>query len=125
MKQKIGTMLGPEEPISDLDVVFMALYNLLYEKIETEPNKGIIISKGNPNQRKVLWKDVMRMAHALEDFFIFRKQRTGCQVCQLCKSWESISQASPHMGCCNKRKQEPVHAFSSCKKFTPALEEHL
>lgn len=123
MKQKIRTMLPPTEPVSDLDVVFAALYNLLYEKIESEPNKGIVISKGNPNQRKVPWKDVMRMAHVLEDFFIFRKQRTGCRICQLCQSWEPISQASPHMGKCNKQKAVPVHAFSSCRKYIPKQED--
>lgn len=125
MKQKIGTMLPPSEPVSDLHVVFCALYNLLYEKIETEPNKGIVVSKGNPNQRRVNWREVMTMAHAMEDFFIFRKQRTGCRECQMCENWESISQASPHMGRCNKRKQEPVHAFSSCKKFKPNLEGNI
>ena len=125
MKQKIGTMLPPTEPVSDLHVVFCALYNLLYEKIEAEPNKGIVVSKGNPNQRKVTWKEVMLIAHALEDFFIFRKQRTGFKECQMCEYWESVSQASPHMGRCNKKKQEPVHAFSSCKKFKLNLEGRL
>lgn len=125
MKQKIGTMLPPDEPVSDLNVVFCALYNLLYEKIETEPNKGIVVSKGNPNQRKATWREVMIMAHAMEDFFTFRKTRTGCRECNVCEHWESISQASPHMGRCNKNKQEPVHAFSSCKKFKLTLEERL
>ena len=119
MKQKIDTMLPPDAPVSDLNVVFCALYNLLYEKIEAEPNKGIVVSKGNPNQRKVTWKEVMLMAHTMEDFFIFRKQRTGCRECQLCKHWVSVSQSSPHMGKCKKTGVELVHAFSSCKKFSP------
>lgn len=118
MKQRIGTVRPKDKPVSDKDVVFLALYNLLAEKAESEPNKGIVFSKGNPNQRKVTWKEVIIMAHALEDFFIFREQRTGCDVCQLCKHWESVSKASPHMGRCNKKGTEPVHAFSSCKKFS-------
>lgn len=117
MKQKIGTMKPANEPVSDMDMVFLALYNLLHEKIEREPNKGIVFSKGNPNQRKATWKELMLMAHALEDFFVFRKQRTGCKECQLCQHWQSISKTSPHMGKCLKNKQEPVHAFSSCKRF--------
>lgn len=125
MKQKIGTMLTPTEPVSDLSVLFCALYNLLYEKIEAEPNKGIVVSKGNPNQRKATWSEIMLIAHAAEDFFTFRKSRTGFKECQLCEHWESISQASPHMGRCNKKGLEPVHAFSSCKKFKQNLEEHL
>lgn len=123
MKQKIGTMKSVNEPVSDLDMVFLALYNLLYEKIEKEPNKGIVFSKGNPNQRKATWKELIVMAHALEDFFIFRKQRTGCQACQLCEHWTSVSQASPHMGRCNKKGVEPVHAFSSCRKFNAKVED--
>lgn len=117
MKQHIGTMADPNEPLSDISVVFCAVYNLLYEKIQEEPHKGIVVSKGNPNQRKVSWDKVMLMAHALEDFFIFRKQRTGCKECQLCRHWISISKASPHMGRCNKTGVELVHAYSSCKKF--------
>lgn len=123
MKQKIGTMKSPNEPVSDTDMVFLALYNLLYERIENEPNKGIVFSKGNPNQRKATWKELIIMAHALEDFFIFRKQRTGCKECQLCKHWVSVSQASPHMGRCNKKGVEPVHAFSSCRKFAQKVED--
>lgn len=123
MKQKIGTMKPPTEPVSDMDMVFLALYNLLYEKIESEPNKGIVFSKGNPNQRKATWKEIIIMAHALEDFFTFRKQRTGCKECQLCKYWTSVSQASPHMGHCKKKGVEPVHAFSSCRKFAQKVED--
>ena len=123
MKQKIGTMKPPNEPVSDTDMIFLALYNLLYEKIEAEPNKGIVYSKGNPNQRKVTWKELMIMAHAVEDFFIFRRQRTGCRECQLCQYWASVSKASPHMGRCNNKGVEPVHALSSCRKFTQKVEE--
>ena len=123
MKQKIGTMKPINEPVSDLDMVFLALYNLLYEKIEKEPNKGIVFSKGNPNQRKATWKELIIMAHALEDFFVLRKQRTRCQVCQLCEHWTSVSQASPHMGRCNKKGVEPVHAFSNCRKFNAKVED--
>ena len=117
MKQKIRSMLSPEESVSDLNLVFCALYNLLYEKIETEPNKGIVVCKGKPNQRRVTWPEVMKMAHAVEDFFIFRKQRTGGRECQLCEHWASVSQASPHMGRCKKTGVELVHAFSSCRRF--------
>lgn len=123
MKQRIGTMLPPDEAVSDLNVVFCALYNLLAEKLEEEPKKGIVVSKGRPNQRKVTWGEVMIMAHALEDFFTFRKMRTGCRECQRCKSWKPISQASPHMGHCSKHKKEPVHAFSSCRKFNKTTED--
>lgn len=117
MKQKIGTMKGPDEPITDMDLVFVAIYNLLYEKIEKEPNKGIVVSKGNPNQRRATWKQVMRIAHALEDFFIMRKMRTGGRECCLCRYWKPVSVESPHLGYCKKYKQDNLHAFNSCKGF--------
>lgn len=116
MKQKIGC-LKVEEPISDVDVVFAAVYNLIYEKLETEPNKGIIISKGNPNQRKVRWKQVLEMAHTLEDYFACRKLQTGGDVCDTCTHWKSVSEASPWLGECTLRAKRPVHKFSTCKKF--------
>lgn len=117
MKQKIGTLKGPEEPITDLDAAFVAFYNLLYEKIEYEPKKGIVISKGLPNQRKVTWKELMAIAHMLEDFFAMRKQRTGGDICELCKSWAPSSVESPHIGFCNRHNKPLVHKFNSCKGF--------
>lgn len=120
MKQKIGTMKSPDEPITDLDVLFVAVYNLIYEKIEQEPNKGIVVSKGNPNQRKVTWKKVMQIAHMLEDFFIMREQRTGCKTCEECAHWKSVSKESPHIGVCTRYNKNHMHKFNSCKKgFTP------
>lgn len=120
MKQKIGTMKSPDEPITDLEVLFVAVYNLIYEKIEQEPNKGIVVSKGNPNQRKVTWKKVMQIAHMLEDFFIMREQRTECKTCEECDYWKSVSDASPHIGVCTKYNKNYMHKFNSCKKgFTP------
>lgn len=117
MKQRIGSMLPDDVPVGDINVVFCTLYNLLAEKLEQEPNKGIIVCKGKPNARKVKWAEVMKMAHAMEDFFIFRQQRTGCRECGICEHWKSVSQASPHMGKCLKRGDEPVHIMSSCRKF--------
>jgi hypothetical protein len=125
MKQKIGTRFsGEDRPVSDRSVVFCALYNLIYEKLETEPHKGIVVAKGKPFQRKVPWDQVMLMAHAVEDFFIFRDQRTGGRECLLCEHWSSVSKASPHMGRCNRTGVELVHAYSSCKKFSLREEQH-
>lgn len=107
---------SPDEEISDIAVVFCALYNLLLDKIETEPDKGLIISKGNPNQRKVSWKKISSMAHSLEDYFIFREQVTGNGCCKSCDNWCSISKGSPHMGMCKKYNKRPVHELHSCKK---------
>lgn len=116
MKQKIGYVGSTEEPISDAQVVFHAVYNILYEKVEQEPNKGIVTSKGNPNQRRVSWSKVLRMAHMLEDFFLIRRQRYGEETCQACKNWESISEASPWIGTCKKYTKR-IHALEHCKRW--------
>ena len=115
MDQKIGYTHNTTEPVTDLDVIFTAMYNLLYEKYEQEPKKGIIVSEGNPNQRKVTWKRVLKMAHALEDFFTLRKQRTGGTCCGECMYWSSLSEASPQLGKCAKYGKEYVHPYSCCK----------
>ena len=117
MKQKIGTLIKPEDPVTDVDVVFTALYNLLYERMEQEPNKGIIVCKGQPNERRVKWGKVMGMAHMLEDFFSFRSMRVGDRVCGNCRYWKPISQASPHMGRCTKHNREPMHILHCCKSW--------
>lgn len=117
MKQHIGTMKPVTEPITDLDVFFTAVYNLLYEKIQEEPNKGVVVSKGNPNQRKVTWKKVMEIAHEAEDYFIFRQVRTGCDICEMCKHFQSVSETSPHRGRCKARGLTLVHGWGSCQRY--------
>lgn len=116
MRQKIGTMIPPDEPVTDLDVVFVALYNLIHEKLEEEPKKGIIVSKGNPNQRKITWAGVMEMSHMLEDFFILRKQRTGGKTCEICAHWRPGYESASHIGNCVKYSKKYVHKFNCCKK---------
>lgn len=117
MKQKIGTLLPSNEEVSDINVFFVAVYNLIYERIEKEPGKGIVVSKGNPNQRKATWEEVMHIAHMMEDFFMCRKLKHGGRECMLCKNWNSTSKSSPHLGACDKKKGCIVHALSSCKRF--------
>lgn len=123
MKQKIGSMKSPTEPVTDLDVFFMAAYNLIYEKIESEPNKGIIINKGQETQRKAKWNEIMAIAHMVEDFFTFREMRVGGDTCGDCKYWRSLSETSPHMGKCIKRNTEPVHVLNTCKWFDRRLSD--
>lgn len=123
MKQKIGSMKSVTEPVTDLDVFFLAVYNLIYEKIETEPNKGIIVNKGQETQRKAKWDEIMAIAHVVEDFFTFREMRVGGDTCNDCKYWRSISTESPHMGKCFKNKTEPVHMLNTCKRFDRRLSD--
>lgn len=117
MKQQIGTMKGPDEAIDDLDVLFIAVYNLLYEKIQQEPKKGIVISKGNPNQRKVRWKEILEIAHEAEDYFAFRRVRTGCDTCGKCNNFKPVSEVSPYKGQCKARGLTLVHAWGSCQRY--------
>ena len=113
-------MLPVDQPVTDLTMVFNAVYNVLYEKLQIEPTKGIVVSKGNPNQRKATWGEILSMAHMLEDFFILRQHRTGCKTCELCEYWKSTSTASPHIGKCIKYNKDCIHKFNSCKKgFKP------
>lgn len=118
MKQQIGTMKSSTDSIEDLDVLFIALYNLLYEKIQAEPKKGIVVSKGNPNQRKVTWKEIMDITHEAEDYFTLRRARTGCDICEHCNGFQSVSEISPHIGKCNTRGIPLIHGWGSCKKYS-------
>lgn len=117
MKQKIGIVKQAEDPISDLDVVFCAVYNLLYEKLEAEPNKGIVVSKGSPNQRKETWESVLLLAHMVEDYLRIHVQGDKGFQCDNCSHWRGISNQSPHIGECSLRKRKPVHKWYHCKKF--------
>lgn len=117
MRERIESLYPKDETISDLNAVFRVVYNLLAEKIEEDPTKGMVLSRGNPNQRKISWTKAMRLAHMLEDYFMFRKKLIGDNRCENCIYWSSISEASPHMGCCQKRNKTPIHKWYICKKF--------
>ena len=114
MKQRVGIMKPEDEEITQLEATFVAIYSLLLDQIEKEPNKGIVIQKGKPNQYKLRWKDAMLCAHALEDYFTLRDPMKGAAICERCKHWESTSTASPHLGFCRKKKRA-MHSLSCCK----------
>lgn len=117
MKHQIHTMKEQTgEPVSDLGMVFLAMYNLLYEKMEQEPGKGIVACKGLPNERKVGWKKLMRLAHELEDYFMIKKLNGCGDVCQVCNNWGSVSRVSPHLGYC-QLKAKSKHAFDTCNSY--------
>lgn len=117
MRQKIRSLQDTNTPITDRSVVFTAMYNLLYDRIDSEPNKGIVISKGNPNQRKEHWAEVLNLAHMLEDFFMIRELRVGKRTCSSCGNWTSISKESPWIGRCSlKGEGILVHSLDTCKK---------
>lgn len=115
LKAKIKTI--NQGKLSDMDIVLCSLYSLVYEKLDEDPDSGIIINPGEPNQRKVKWSKVMDLSHMLGDFFIMREQLTECKTCSHCVYWEAISLASPHIGRCNKRNKDGVHKLHSCKKY--------
>lgn len=115
MSQKIKSLKLPTEELTDIDVIFVSMYSLILEKLESEPGKGIIVSKGNPNQRKISWKKLMKLCHELEDYFIFRGFHEKNTTCDSCCYWKSISEESPHMGFCKKTKSQPIHRWFSCK----------
>lgn len=108
--------MNQDRPVSDIEITFLAIRNVLFEKSLNEPNKGVVAAKGTPRQRKMTWGELLKMVNVMEDFFIFRSQRTGYDSCETCKHWKSISKESPHMGECNKRGLRLVHAWSCCKK---------
>lgn len=118
MKQRIKSMKSSGEPVTALDLIFTAIYNVLYEKHLQEPEKGIVVAKGTPQQRRATWSELLKLAHTLEDFFTFRDMRTGHKSCNTCTHWKPISKESPHMGECTRRGIRPVHAWSCCKKHS-------
>lgn len=110
MKQKIGSVNNGE---SDLDALFVAVYNLLYEKMEAEPDKGIVIKKGG---RRCRWSELMDIAHCMEDYFTLRSEK--CRgICGECVRWKSVSKDSPHLGECSLKPGKYSHKFGYCKKF--------
>lgn len=117
MKQHITSMKPETEVVTDVDLLFLAVYNLLYDRMQQEPNKGIVFNKGKHNQAKATWSELMESAHMLEDFFIFRQMRNGSRRCELCRCWKPMSPASPHMGFCSKQKKPYIHKLHCCKSW--------
>lgn len=117
MKQKIGSMVPEDQKVTDIQGLFTAVFNLVYEKIQQEPNKGIVVCKGKKNQRKFTWEQIMYLAHEMEDYFVFREMRIGHRICQDCEHWASISAQTPYMGRCSYHNKTCIHALHCCKKW--------
>lgn len=117
MKLRIQSCKPKDEELDDLDVFFVAVYNLIYEKLEQEPKRGIWLNKGLPTERKVRWKELMEIAHSMEDFFTFRKIRQGPGICKTCRDYQTESVQSPHMGTCIFHGTTPIHWLNRCKHY--------
>lgn len=54
--------------ISDLEAFLSVARKLIIDRIEENPKAGIILAKGNKNERKVRYSDALRYADSLESF---------------------------------------------------------
>lgn len=101
--------------ISDYEALFIMIEKLLSDKTK-EGAKGIIIAKGQPNERKFTYTQAALVLQTLESV----AGQRGCfsfGVCQTCKKWDTSCYTAKILGICKVDKKE--HSpFDTCDKHS-------
>lgn len=98
--------------ISDLEAFLSVARKLIIDRIEENPKAGIILAKGNKNERKVRYSDALRYADSLESFLGTRGM-FSIGVCQTCKYLDRKPIPDSYYGKCKIHKIT-VHEYESC-----------
>lgn len=100
--------------ISDLEAFLIAARKLLKDKIRDNPKAGIVISKGDPGETRVYYKDLILVADSLKA----KLGLEGCFSLGVCKTCIKFtpSENPAYMGDCPLRGR--VHEFSCCDKHS-------
>lgn len=95
--------------LSDLEALFIVVDKLIDKAIEEGSKKGVVLSKGNSNQKKVPYLKLKKDLEALYNGYAVK----GCfsiGVCQTCTRFQSIGST----GTLGKCGQKTVGVYDTC-----------
>lgn len=101
--------------ISDYEAFFILVEKLIKEKTE-QGAKGIVIAKGQPNEKKFSYTQAGLVLQTLENSAAIR----GCfsfGVCYTCKKYDTMSYPSGFMGTCKLDRKEHGY-YDTCDKHS-------
>lgn len=98
--------------ISDLEILFHLLNNLLDKKLEEKPKGGYIMGKGKDNEKRMKYTEAKERFKALYDYFAVQGT-FSLGSCSTCDNWDSSSCSSGNFGKC-RMKHKTTNYFDTC-----------
>lgn len=87
---------------------------LLASRAEKNPNSGIVMAKGKPNELRLKYKDMLRVIASLEQ----KLAEEGCMsfgVCKTCNNFNQKASSSGFWGQCGGKLR---HEYDSCENHS-------
>ena len=103
--------------ISDYEAFFILVEKLIKEKTE-QGAKGIVIAKGQPNEKKFTYTHAALVLRTLENAAAIQ----GCfsmGVCYTCQKFDTRSYSECSMGICSLDRKEHF-CYDTCDKHSKA-----
>lgn len=100
--------------ISDLELTLTALKKLLKQKIGDKPKAGFIMAKGQPNEARIRYRDMIRVLDSLDA----KLSLEGCFSMGVCKTCTRYNPKVSGRGCFGACGDKIVHEYDSCDKHS-------
>lgn len=109
LNEKAGTT------ISELEATLILLEKIIQQKIDAGA-KGLIISRGNPNEVKLSYKRALKVLGSIDKCFAYK----GCKslgICQTCTKFNTAKFEDKEFGHCGS---EMKHKYDTCQNHSRA-----
>lgn len=100
--------------ISELEGLLIAIRKLLKDRVKDNPNAGLILAKGKPNEARFRYADLIPVLDSLK----LKLSQQGCLsfgVCKTCGKFNPRVSGTGHLGACGDKI---VHEYDSCGNHT-------
>jgi hypothetical protein len=101
--------------LSNLEALLILTDKMLCKKLEEKPKAGVTLCKGQPNERKLSYREAQGYLQALRDYF----GALGCfslGVCETCTRYTPDPSGSPFGSC--RTGGNMVHKWHSCDRHS-------
>ena len=100
--------------INELELTLIALKKLLKQKVAASPSAGLRLNKGQPNEAKLKYKDMITVLDSLQG----KLSMEGCFSLGICKTCTRFNPRASGRGCFGLCKDKVVHEYYSCDQHS-------
>ena len=98
--------------ISDIEILFHILDKLMDEKLEENPKSGLIMNKGEKNEKRMKYTQAQDKLKALYTYFA-EKGTFSIGCCETCSKWNSEMSSTGYLGKCSSNNKM-CSCFDTC-----------
>lgn len=100
--------------INDLEITIKALKRLLTSKIKDNPKAGFVMAKGEENEKKLRYSDMLKVLSSLE----VKLALDGCFSFGVCKTCSKFNPRTSSTGCLGTCGKDTKHEYDSCSRHS-------